>query len=327
MRVSVIVPAYNAEQSLEECVESLLCQTFRDFELLLVNDGSRDATAALCDAYALRDSRVRVFHKSNGGVASARNRGLDAAVGEWVTFVDSDDTVAEEHLATLVASSDGAEFSIAGITIHDLATGEVQRRPLRAGLRSGAACGAALAELCESDDLGWAVAKLFRRDIIESHNLRVVEVSYREDELFAIDYCCHIESIGIADECTYRYLSRPTGLTRRRKNIGEHIAVNRLLYAAYTRLNVDCGARMGFFAAKRYLVESFDDLRDADSARDVAAICSNIRQAYEGYKRYVTDEFIVSRRDKKMNGRLRIILDNLGAHDCVVRLCRNMIHK
>ena len=102
--ISVIVPVYNVEKYLHRCVDSILAQTFADFELLLVNDGSKDKSGAICDEYAAKDSRVRVFHKENGGVSSARNLGFDNAIGEWITFVDSDDYILNDGLEKLVSS-------------------------------------------------------------------------------------------------------------------------------------------------------------------------------------------------------------------------------
>lgn len=89
--ISVIVPVYKAEKYLHKCVDSLLEQTFTDFEILLVDDGSPDKSGEICDEYAEKDSRIRVFHKENGGVSSARNLALDNAKGEFVMFLDSDD--------------------------------------------------------------------------------------------------------------------------------------------------------------------------------------------------------------------------------------------
>lgn len=91
--ISVIVPVYNVEKYLHCCVDSILAQTFSDIEVLLVDDGSTDGSGAICDEYAQKDSRVRVFHKANGGVSSARNLGLDEAAGKWIMFVDSDDYI------------------------------------------------------------------------------------------------------------------------------------------------------------------------------------------------------------------------------------------
>ena len=96
--VSVIVPVYNVEKYIGCCVQSILAQTFSDFELILVDDGSTDQSGAICDAYAAKDSRVVVIHKENGGVSSARNLGLNQASGEYITFVDSDDWLDSEFL-------------------------------------------------------------------------------------------------------------------------------------------------------------------------------------------------------------------------------------
>ena len=99
--ISVIVPVYQAERLLPQCVESVLGQTFSDWELLLVDDGSRDGSPALCDAYAAGDARVRVFHKPNGGVSSARNLGLEQARGQCIAFLDADDALVPAALETL----------------------------------------------------------------------------------------------------------------------------------------------------------------------------------------------------------------------------------
>ena len=104
--VSIIVPVYNAEKFLNRCIDSILAQTFIDWELLLIDDGSKDGSGKICDEYVTKDSRVRVFHKENGGVSSARNLGLDNAQGEWVTFVDADDYVEENFLKSFEGNLD-----------------------------------------------------------------------------------------------------------------------------------------------------------------------------------------------------------------------------
>ena len=91
--ISVIVPIYNADHTLNECVDSILTQSVKDFELILIDDGSKDYSPELCDQYAQKDSRVIVIHQKNGGVSSARNAGLDIAKGKWITFIDSDDSI------------------------------------------------------------------------------------------------------------------------------------------------------------------------------------------------------------------------------------------
>lgn len=110
IQLSVIVPVYNAEKILRQCVDSILSQEYRDFELLLVDDGSKDGSPAMCDEYALKDNRVKVFHKANGGVSSARNLGLDNVQGKWITFVDSDDFVTEGYFNDLDSSEEDVLF-------------------------------------------------------------------------------------------------------------------------------------------------------------------------------------------------------------------------
>ena len=89
--ISIIVPVYNVEKYLQRCIESILTQTETDFELLLIDDGSKDKSGLICDEYAQKDKRVNVIHKENGGVSSARNLGIEKANGEWMCFIDADD--------------------------------------------------------------------------------------------------------------------------------------------------------------------------------------------------------------------------------------------
>ena len=89
--VSVIIPVYNVEKYLAECVDSVLAQSCQNYEIILVDDGATDSSGRMCDEYARKDSRIRVIHQSNGGLSAARNAGLDAAQGEYVYFLDSDD--------------------------------------------------------------------------------------------------------------------------------------------------------------------------------------------------------------------------------------------
>ena len=100
--LSVIVPVYRVEQTLDRCVESILAQTFRNIEIVLVDDGSPDRCPAMCDAWAARDSRIRTIHKANGGLSSARNAALDIVTGDWITFVDSDDWLAPDTYAAVM---------------------------------------------------------------------------------------------------------------------------------------------------------------------------------------------------------------------------------
>ncbi len=126
--VSVIVPVYKVEPYLRRCVDSILAQTFTDFELILVDDGSPDNCGAICDEYAEKDSRVKVIHKKNGGVSSARNMGLDAARGEYIYFCDGDDYIEKELLADAVQAMSGYDmvvFNTFFVDINGVKTGRV----------------------------------------------------------------------------------------------------------------------------------------------------------------------------------------------------------
>ena len=99
--ISLIVPCYNVEQYLPKCIDSILCQTYENLEIWLVDDGSPDNCGWICDEYANKDDRIKVIHKENGGLSEARNVAIDKAAGEWITFVDSDDYIADDYVETL----------------------------------------------------------------------------------------------------------------------------------------------------------------------------------------------------------------------------------
>lgn len=109
-KISIIVPAYNSEKTIERCINSILHQTYRNFELIVVDDGSSDKTPQMVDDYAVMDARIKVIHKSNGGVSSARNVGLENATGEYITFCDSDDLLLEYALENYVKSFESNEL-------------------------------------------------------------------------------------------------------------------------------------------------------------------------------------------------------------------------
>lgn len=110
--ISVIVPVYNVEDYLDECVESLIKQTYENLEIILVDDGSKDSCPEMCDNWAKKDSRIRVVHKENGGLSSARNAGLDVCTGEYISFIDSDDFINETMYETMLSDMKNKEVDI-----------------------------------------------------------------------------------------------------------------------------------------------------------------------------------------------------------------------
>ena len=222
-KISVIVPVYKAEAFLEKCVGSILGQTFPNLELLLIDDGSPDNSGALCDRFAAADSRVRVFHKPNGGVSSARNLGLREARGDFIAFADSDDWLAPDALETFYYAAVSSGADTAGSPHMCVAPwGEERVEPgaLPPGLYDAAAIREGIVDRLVGDRLGRDVLNgfiwrfLFSRSIIREQNI-AFEGAYLEDELFLLEYFCHAEKLVMVEKPLYYYLENPASVTRR----------------------------------------------------------------------------------------------------------------
>ena len=213
--ISVIIPVYNAEKYLEQCLNSIKNQTYKNFEVIIVNDGSKDNTDSICKKFAQSDSRFRYFSKENGGVSSARNFGLDNANGHYITFIDGDDWVEHNHLEILIKSiteknSDIAicsykEFDNNIDTYYTIVYTKQEKNLLNF-------------EKMNRDDFltifpklmsinvcfNNAVAKLFRKELV--NNLRFdTSIKYGEDLDFYFSLYLNVESISYVDELTYVY--------------------------------------------------------------------------------------------------------------------------
>lgn len=199
-RTSVIVPVYNAEKYLHRCVDSILVQSFTDFELLLINDGSKDNSGKICDEYAAKDSRIRVFHKENGGVSSARNLGLDNAKGDYIMFVDSDDYMFPqmcEHMVTTIESKN-ADLVVCGTT----ESGGGYWRPVADKDYTLIQLKDNFVELLHSELLSPPWNKIFKRAIIGEE--RFLEgVSFGEDLIFNLRYIEKCDKISFIRESPF----------------------------------------------------------------------------------------------------------------------------
>lgn len=219
--ISVIVPVYKAEKYLHRCVDSILAQSYTDFELLLINDGSPDNCGAICDEYAIKDARVRVFHKKNGGVSSARNLGLDNAQGDWIAFVDSDDYVHVDYLKDLYALCDAdlvvGSYQMVGTDnpINGVIPTETY---LRDGLKD------ALLLYGETGNFRGAMCKMYKREVVHQYNIRYDEnMSASEDWLFALEYIKHIDKIKTLDKPYYYYEQENSdGLSKNVRNFDSY---------------------------------------------------------------------------------------------------------
>lgn len=206
--ISVIVPVYKAEPYLHRCIDSILAQSYTDFELLLVDDGSPDNSGAICDEYAGLDGRVRVFHKENGGVSSARNLGLDNARGEYITFCDADDYVGEGWLEAFNEGIiNNVDLAIQGIN-YIKNDGEKEAKKLTSCLGDDIEhIRNLIVNLMSMWVYGYPVTKLFRRQIIEKYVIRFdVNSAFREDEQFFSQYLINVNSFMCIDKENYYYI-------------------------------------------------------------------------------------------------------------------------
>lgn len=198
-KISVIVPVYNVEKYLPKCIDSILQQTFTDFELLLIDDGSPDNSGKICDEYAAKDSRIRVFHKENGGASSARNLGLDYAKGEWIAFSDSDDYVSPaylEDMAKYIISKSSlviSEYNMKGKNALQLTTCYLT------GIE-------AIQYYFEKkvSKLSGPVSKLYNRSILKKNNIRFpIGIHMGEDAIFILRYLNVVNGISFVGKCNY----------------------------------------------------------------------------------------------------------------------------
>ena len=213
-KVSVIVPVYNAEGVVSRGIDSILAQSFKDFELILVDDGSKDRSGAICDEYANRDDRVRVIHQQNAGVSAARNAGLKAAQGEWVTFVDSDDMVLDCFLESLVAAVSQDERIDLAYCGYAIVASDTSVKTYRTTTYIGKD---QLHDALSQTNLLYRCspwAKLFRRSIIVDKGLQFNEkLTISEDRLFVYRYLTHVRGIATNSQIGYVYGSfSPTSL-------------------------------------------------------------------------------------------------------------------
>lgn len=201
--ISIIIPVYNAEMYLYRCIDSIFAQTFTDFELLLIDDGSIDKSGAICDEYVARDSRVRVFHKENCGVSCARNFGLDNAQGKWIAFVDADDWLETTALEKMLETAD-ADLIIGSVKFHPSGTkGNLlneNKRVARENLNE------LLINQIDHYSISGPWAKLYKTKIIENNKLRFdTSLCFGEDSLFVKEYLLHTNSIRCINDLCYNY--------------------------------------------------------------------------------------------------------------------------
>lgn len=222
-RVSVIVPVYNAEKYVKACIRSLLMQTYRDLEILVIDDGSTDGSGRILEELAAEDSRIRLFAQENRGVAAARNRGIDAAEGEYLTFVDGDDYVSANYVERLVArvKETKAQMVICGLrfvdeegrTLKRIVPGEYVRFEREEWtFRISAVC-----------------SHLYRRELWETWQVRFLEGERGEDMPISLFFSAVCDKIATLQTDGYCYVQHPSSAMHNFKGLGTYTLPYRAL--------------------------------------------------------------------------------------------------
>lgn len=213
LELSVIIPVYNAEQYLRACLDSVLSQTFIDWELILVDDGSDDNSGLICDEYASKDSRIKVIHKSNGGAAAARNAALDIAGGSYITFLDSDDefgtkTTLKENMSVLKAnpSIDFLQFPYVYIDNNGRKRFSATRTILLTSKKD------VLNFMLDDRIPGYLCSKIFRAELFDGMRFST-DITVTEDMSLLIDFLERVDTVYVSESGLYSYYRREGSLT------------------------------------------------------------------------------------------------------------------
>ena len=216
--ISIIIPVYKAEKYLHQCINSIQIQTYQDFELLLINDGSPDKSGEICNKYAKTDNRIRVFHTKNKGVSSARNKGIEESKGKWILFIDADDTITENFLNEIFKdiinnNPDIIYYSFNETNEHGAISKSVIHE--KANYNSSN-FGQALNQSKCILDMGVPWGKVFKNKIIQDNNIRFnSNSSISEDRLFTYQFLALTKSIYISDFIAYNYRILPNSLSKK----------------------------------------------------------------------------------------------------------------
>jgi len=235
-KVSIIVPVYNAEKYLRRCIESVLGQEYKEYELLLVDDGSTDASGMICEEYAGKDPRIRVTHKENTGVSDTRNLAISQARGEYLQFLDSDDWITTDATGLLVGAAEesGCDLVIADFyrVVGERVShkGDIETE----GVMSREEFAAHMMEDPADFYYGVLWNKLYRREIVETHRICMEpSVSWCEDFLFNLEYILHAESFYALKIPMYYYVKTKGSLASQGNNIFTTIKMKRMIFSYY----------------------------------------------------------------------------------------------
>lgn len=244
--VSIIVPVYNVEKYLEKCIESIINQSYKNIEIILVDDGSQDKSSKICDEYKLKDNRIITIHKKNGGVSTARNIGLKKAKGKYIQFIDSDDYIEKNMVEVLVKSLDNTEYDLAICGIRTFCKDKrlsEEKLDLEKKVYSFEQYLDILHKVKLGLICGSPVNKLYINSIIKSNSIKFMEnISYAEDFMFNMEYLKYVNLINVENlnNSLYNYRKEEReSLTSKKRNIQSWWKVQNIVYKSYKELFIE----------------------------------------------------------------------------------------
>ena len=308
--VSIIVPVYQVEKYIRQCVDSILAQTFTDFELILVDDGSKDKSGQICDEYARMDTRVKVIHKESGGAADTRNRGMDQAVGNYVMFVDSDDYIAPTMLECLYRNMLNENADIAACNYLYFFENDRQK-DFVTDVKSEVLTGSEIFYYKKNErNYGyWTVVwnKLMKRETVGKVRFR--SGKYYEDEFWANEiYQMDIKIVTIP-ECLYYYRQHENS-TMRQKKIARSLD---LIEAYQERIYIYLKEQKYAEQAYKVLVYSLEHLEEG---KRLITNEDERKKYVQAEKR--TKDIVNQLKKRKLSRIQRVSLVFLGINPCLV---------
>lgn len=264
--VSVIVPVYNAEQTLRRCVTSILEQQFTDLELLLVDDGSTDASGEICDEFAARDARVTVLHQENAGVSAARNHALDQANGTYLQFLDSDDWITPDATRSLVRAAETHHCDLVIADFYRVVGERLSRKGDidEDGLLTREEYAAHMMENPADFYYGVLWNKLYRRELVERYQLRMdPDISWCEDFLFNLEYIRRADRFYALSVPIYYYVKTRGSLASQSLSISKTVKMKLMIFESYHQFYKDVLDEEGYERCRakvyRFLLDAAGD--------------------------------------------------------------------
>lgn len=308
--ISIIVPVYNVEPYLRKCVDSILNQTYRNLEVILVDDGSPDGCPAICDEYAAKDDRIKVIHKANGGLSDARNAGMAVARGEYLAFVDSDDMLPPDAMEILLntAISEQADMVIGGYSRFE----DIPAAPcdLKLSVKRWTPV-ETMADMFRNGCSSWA--RLYRRELHQSILFPVGEIN--EDEAIVLELLEKCNCIAVTNVVVYYYRFRPESITTASFNM------KKMAWAKHCRDNL------------AFVREKYPEL-EADAAaryrgsvlwslREICLLETGMDDAWKQLRRKLRQNFGIFRKGASLRDRVLMILLGYGPR----KLLRSLFKK